>query len=82
MGSPLENLQSGISQSREDNSVEAIRNFRVSDDRLPLTFRLLSVKGLPPWANTSCVRITDIVQVIRGMLVFHFHKRQLPTTEY
>lgn len=69
MGSPLENPQSGFLQSKDDNSVEAIRNFHIPDDRLPMTFRLLSVKGLPPWANTSCVRITDIIQVKGDMLV-------------
>lgn len=71
MGGPLENSQSGISQSKKDDSVEAIRNFHVPDDRWPMTFRLLSVKGLPPWANTSCVRITDVIQVTRGILILH-----------
>ncbi|XP_022142241.1 tyrosyl-DNA phosphodiesterase 1 [Momordica charantia] len=62
MGGPLKNVQSGILLSKKDNSVEAIRDFHVPNDRLPMTFRLLSVKGLPSWANTSCVRITDVIQ--------------------
>ncbi|CAI0468154.1 unnamed protein product [Linum tenue] len=44
------------------NSEEAIRDFRVHEDKLPLTFRLLRVKGLPPWANTSSVSIGDVIQ--------------------
>lgn len=72
MGGPLENQQTGISQSKKDNSVEAIRNFHVPDDKLPMTFRLLSVKGLPPWANTSCVRISDVIQVVRGIFNLPF----------
>ncbi|KAJ9136304.1 hypothetical protein P3X46_033396 [Hevea brasiliensis] len=41
---------------------EDIRKFRVPNDNLPLTFRLLKVQGLPAWANTSCVSITDVIQ--------------------
>ncbi|KAL2655301.1 hypothetical protein AAZV13_04G059400 [Glycine max] len=48
--------------SGEDNSVEAIRNFHVPSDQIPSTFRLLHVQGLPPWANTSCVSIGDVIQ--------------------
>lgn len=72
MGGPLKNVQSGILLSKKDNSVEAIRDFHVPNDRLPMTFRLLSVKGLPSWANTSCVRITDVIQVTRDILILHF----------
>ncbi|XP_044461851.1 tyrosyl-DNA phosphodiesterase 1 isoform X2 [Mangifera indica] len=43
-------------------SEEAIRNFHVSSDKLPLTYRLLQVQGLPAWANTSCVSIRDVIQ--------------------
>ncbi|XP_014520570.1 tyrosyl-DNA phosphodiesterase 1 [Vigna radiata var. radiata] len=50
------------SQSGEDSSVEAIRNFHVPNDQIPSTFRLLHVQGLPPWANTSCVSIGDVIQ--------------------
>ncbi|QCD91881.1 tyrosyl-DNA phosphodiesterase 1 isoform X1 [Vigna unguiculata] len=50
------------SQSGEDSSVEAIRNFHVPNDQIPSTFRLLRVQGLPPWANTSCVSIGDVIQ--------------------
>ncbi|WCJ20295.1 Tyrosyl-DNA phosphodiesterase 1 [Euphorbia peplus] len=41
---------------------EAIRGFRVADDKLPFTFRLMKVQGLPAWANTSCVSISDVVK--------------------
>ncbi|CAJ1925113.1 unnamed protein product [Sphenostylis stenocarpa] len=50
------------SQSSEDSSVEAIRNFHVPNDQIPSTFRLLRVQGLPPWANISCVSIGDVIQ--------------------
>ncbi|PIA31917.1 hypothetical protein AQUCO_04700050v1 [Aquilegia coerulea] len=50
----------------QDDS-EAIRHFSVPKDRLPLTFQLLRVKGLPAWANTSSVSIGD---VIRGNVLF------------
>ncbi|KAF8410690.1 hypothetical protein HHK36_003223 [Tetracentron sinense] len=42
--------------------LEAIRHFRVPKDKLPLTFRLLRVQGLPAWANSSSVSIGDIIQ--------------------
>ncbi|KAK2644410.1 hypothetical protein Ddye_019605 [Dipteronia dyeriana] len=45
-----------------ENCEEAIRDFRVSNDKLPLTFRLLRVQGLPGWANTSSVSIGDVIQ--------------------
>ncbi|KAH8512075.1 hypothetical protein H0E87_009321 [Populus deltoides] len=41
---------------------EAIRDFGVSEDELALTFRLLRVKELPAWANTSCVSINDVIK--------------------
>ncbi|XP_057437194.1 tyrosyl-DNA phosphodiesterase 1 [Lotus japonicus] len=41
---------------------EAIRDFRVPEDELPCTFRLLRVKGLPAWANTCSVSIGDVIQ--------------------
>ncbi|XP_021836412.2 tyrosyl-DNA phosphodiesterase 1 [Spinacia oleracea] len=44
------------------NSEEAIRHFHVSDDVLPLTFRLMKVQGLPEWANTSCVSIDNVIE--------------------
>nr|XP_012568966.1 tyrosyl-DNA phosphodiesterase 1 isoform X1 [Cicer arietinum] len=44
------------------SSEEAIRDFHVADDQIPRTFRLLRVQGLPPWANTSCVSISDVIQ--------------------
>ncbi|XP_062087520.1 tyrosyl-DNA phosphodiesterase 1 [Humulus lupulus] len=53
---------SGSSLSKRDSNEEAIRHFHVSMDKLPQTFRLLSVQGLPQWANTSCVSIRDVIQ--------------------
>ncbi|KAM2481639.1 hypothetical protein PS1_005123 [Malus domestica] len=47
---------------RDGGSVEAIRHFLLPNDKLPQTFRLLNVQGLPPWANTSCVSIRDLIQ--------------------
>ncbi|KAK7308146.1 hypothetical protein VNO77_41743 [Canavalia gladiata] len=44
------------------HSSEGLRNFHVPNDRIPSTFRLLRVQGLPPWANTSCVSIGDVIQ--------------------
>ncbi|KAK6917354.1 Tyrosyl-DNA phosphodiesterase I [Dillenia turbinata] len=44
------------------SSLEGIRDFKVPKEKLPLTFRLLRVKGLPAWANTSSVSIDDIIQ--------------------
>lgn len=61
------------SQRSEDSSVEAIRNFHVPNDQIPSTFRLLRVKGLPPWANTSCVSISDVIQVGINHCILHFN---------
>ncbi|XP_010550062.1 PREDICTED: tyrosyl-DNA phosphodiesterase 1 isoform X1 [Tarenaya hassleriana] len=44
------------------DDAEAIRHFHLPDEKLPLTFRLLHVQGLPTWANTSCVSIDDVIQ--------------------
>lgn len=41
---------------------EAIRHFSIPKDNLPLTYRLLRVKDLPAWANTSSVSIRDVIQ--------------------
>ncbi|XP_059623908.1 tyrosyl-DNA phosphodiesterase 1 [Cornus florida] len=46
----------------QERSVEAIRHFHISNEKLPLTFRLLRVQGLPAWANTSSVSIGDVIQ--------------------
>ncbi|CAH8361147.1 unnamed protein product [Eruca vesicaria subsp. sativa] len=46
----------------DDDDVEAIRRFCPDNEKLPSTFRLLSVDGLPDWANTSCVNINDVVE--------------------
>ncbi|VVB14553.1 unnamed protein product [Arabis nemorensis] len=45
-----------------DDDVEAIRRFVPPNEKLPSTFRLLNVNGLPDWANTSCVSITDVIE--------------------
>lgn len=45
------------------SSLEGIRQFKVSNDKIPLSFRLLRVQGLPSWANTNAVSITDVIQV-------------------
>ncbi|XP_010420173.1 PREDICTED: tyrosyl-DNA phosphodiesterase 1-like isoform X2 [Camelina sativa] len=45
-----------------DDDVEAIRRFVPPNEKLPSTFRLLSVNGLPDWANTSCVSINDVIE--------------------
>ncbi|KAK6932362.1 Tyrosyl-DNA phosphodiesterase I [Dillenia turbinata] len=42
--------------------LEGIHDFKVPMEKLPLTFRLLRVKGLPAWANTSSVSLDDIIQ--------------------
>ncbi|XP_054776281.1 tyrosyl-DNA phosphodiesterase 1 isoform X2 [Prosopis cineraria] len=54
--------KSSSSQSIEDTNAEAIRHFYIPNYELPSTFRLLNVKGLPQWANTSCVSINDVIQ--------------------
>ena len=46
------------------NFEEAIRDFVVSEDELGLTFRLLRVRELPAWANSSCVSINDVIKVM------------------
>ncbi|CAN1319058.1 Tyrosyl-DNA phosphodiesterase 1, partial [Linum perenne] len=48
--------------SSNGNVEEPIRDFRIPEDKLPHTFRLLKVKELPQWANTSAVTITDVIQ--------------------
>ncbi|KAK8501921.1 hypothetical protein V6N13_023299 [Hibiscus sabdariffa] len=67
---PKDEANSGIqlkaeendSSNKEQNSVEAIRGFQVSNDNLPHTFRLLKVQGLPAWANTNSVSIGDVIE--------------------
>lgn len=66
-GSSLGDANQGNLESKSDDGggcVEAIRHFRVPNDKLPQTFRLLNVQGLPQWANTSCVSIRDVIQVM------------------
>lgn len=63
-GSGMEVENSGKYNSKGESREEAIRNFRVSNDKLPWTFRLLRVRELPAWSNTSCVSIGDVIQVL------------------
>ncbi|CAN0913576.1 Tyrosyl-DNA phosphodiesterase 1 [Linum grandiflorum] len=53
---------SAATTSSNGNIEEPIRDFRVPEDKLPHTFRLLKVKDLPQWANTSAVSISDVIQ--------------------
>ncbi|XP_047332976.1 tyrosyl-DNA phosphodiesterase 1 [Impatiens glandulifera] len=57
-----EAMARNLKEDIESSSMEAIRGFTIDNDKLPLTFRLLKVQGLPAWANTSCVSITDVIQ--------------------
>lgn len=61
-----ERFQSKREYSSSNNGSESIRSFSLSDDKLPLTFRLLRVQGLPAWANNSSVSIRDVIQVSRN----------------
>ncbi|KAJ1408104.1 SMAD/FHA domain superfamily [Sesbania bispinosa] len=54
---------------------EAIRDFHVPNDKIPSTFRLLRVQGLPSWANTSCVSINDVIQVGDDNYILDFNLR-------
>ncbi|CAL5345833.1 unnamed protein product [Camellia sinensis] len=58
------NLQSELYDDNlaRDNSLEAICHFNVPNEKLPSTFRLMRVKGLPAWANTSSVSIGDVIE--------------------
>ncbi|XP_021766943.1 tyrosyl-DNA phosphodiesterase 1-like isoform X1 [Chenopodium quinoa] len=56
-----------VESNRQNHSVsrnteEALRDFHVSNDSLPSTFRLMKVQGLPEWANTSCVSIDNVIE--------------------
>lgn len=62
-GSNFVTENSGNSLSKRDSVDEVLRHFQVSKDKLPQTFRLLQVQGLPQWANTSCVSIRDVIEV-------------------
>ncbi|KAH6773794.1 tyrosyl-DNA phosphodiesterase-like protein [Perilla frutescens var. frutescens] len=50
------------SNQQPNTSSEGIRNFQISKNKLPLTFRLLRVKELPEWANTNAASINDVIQ--------------------
>ncbi|KAL2473374.1 tyrosyl-DNA phosphodiesterase-related [Forsythia ovata] len=45
-----------------NDSSKGIRHFRISQEKLHSTFRLLRVKELPEWANTNAVSISDVIQ--------------------
>ncbi|KAJ3705221.1 hypothetical protein LUZ61_008926 [Rhynchospora tenuis] len=57
-------------QQMEDESLlegssgkkEALRDFRVSKDKISDTFRLTLVQGIPSWANLNSVTISDVIQ--------------------
>ncbi|KAD3337938.1 hypothetical protein R6Q59_027298 [Mikania micrantha] len=57
-------LQSEMNNDMQDKeiNVEAICNFKPPNDKIPLTFRLMRVKGLQSWANTNSVSIGDVIQ--------------------
>ncbi|XP_078157113.1 tyrosyl-DNA phosphodiesterase-like protein isoform X4 [Carex rostrata] len=57
-------------QQAEDDSIlegsfekkEALHNFRVSEEKISDTFRLMRVQGLPSWSNSNSVTIRDVIQ--------------------
>lgn len=53
----------------DESSIEAIRNFKPPKDKMPQTFRLMRVKGLQPWANTSSVSVGDVIQVTSNSFI-------------
>lgn len=55
---------------------EAIRSFNPPKDKIPLTFRLMRVKGLQPWANTNSVSIGDVIQVISNSAAYFLEDKQ------
>ncbi|XP_039119814.1 tyrosyl-DNA phosphodiesterase 1 isoform X2 [Dioscorea cayenensis subsp. rotundata] len=44
------------------NGLEVLRQFHFLEDIASLTFRLMQVKGLPSWVNSSSVTIKDVIQ--------------------
>lgn len=58
-------------QQAEDDSIlegsfekkEALHNFRVSEETISNTFRLMRVQGLPSLSNSNSVTIRDVIQV-------------------
>ncbi|KAK9151884.1 hypothetical protein Syun_010193 [Stephania yunnanensis] len=55
-------LLSESSNHHQSTMEKAICHFSVSKDKQPFTFRLMRVKGLPAWANSSSVTISDVIQ--------------------
>ncbi|XP_010240926.1 PREDICTED: tyrosyl-DNA phosphodiesterase 1 isoform X2 [Nelumbo nucifera] len=48
--------------ANSNEGLEAIRHFSVPKEKFHLSFRLLQVQGLPPWANSSSISIGDVIQ--------------------
>ena len=55
-----------------DKSSEGVHQFNVPNSKLPSTFQLLRVQGLPAWANTNTVSINDVIQVSENQLCLEF----------
>lgn len=72
-------IQTELNEDTQDtkNSAEAIRNFKPSEDKIPQTFRLMKVKGLQPWANTSSVSIADVIQVFFSNISKFIHSQKI-----
>ncbi|KAK3035085.1 hypothetical protein RJ639_032587 [Escallonia herrerae] len=58
------NLQAKLSGDTpvHKSSSEANDQVTLPNDKLPLSFQLLRVHGLPAWANTNAVSIGDVIQ--------------------
>lgn len=54
------------------NGLEVLRQFHFLEDIASLTFRLMQVKGLPSWVNSSSVTIKDVIQV--KMITVYFRR--------
>ena len=67
---PLPYMQTEMNGDVQDteSSVEAIRYFKPPNDKMSSTFRLMRVKGLQPWANTSSVSVGDVIKVTNHCL--------------
>lgn len=66
-----ETLARDLQQAEDERTLEgssekkeALRDFRVPEDRISDTFRLMRVQGLPSWANCTSVTIQDVIQVL------------------
>ncbi|KAI3986615.1 hypothetical protein MKX01_014153 [Papaver californicum] len=61
-GSSSYPMNQGQTSFDSHDSCGTIPQFDVAKDKLPLGFRLLRVKELPSWANSSSVSIQDVIQ--------------------